>query len=250
MAQKWYIRRVKSVRILVKLPSYFALLLYFLLIVVGPGYLSAQMKSVDFPDTIAFRPLDCHEVQKVPYHLWSNQFWIVPNTTIHVPAHRNKDRSAEHTFWMNSGKKLVVFKLNPQLEFDDEVGMEVSEIPIQDASFYRIDFSGQTSVSCLNDAPQNQNATFFWVDAANRQVLDFTTWRSESWTEIEFYSGDTMQSSVNESATVTVTDSIITIERLRERFTPEPNYHLFLQNYIYTYRHHRIGWIKESERME
>ncbi|MBL0016299.1 MAG: hypothetical protein IPP17_07600 [Bacteroidetes bacterium] len=102
----------------------------------------------------------------------------------------------------------------------------------------------------MNDAPQKQNATFFWVDAANRQVLDFTVLRNESWSEIDFYSGDTLQSSVNESATVTITDSVITIEFLRERFTPEPNYHLFLQTYFYTYRHDPVGWIKESERME
>jgi hypothetical protein len=211
---------------------------------------NAQMKSIDFPDTIAFRPLECHEVQKIPKYLRSNNSRIIPSTSIGIPAHRNKDRSAEHTFWMNSGKKLVVFQLNPQLEFDDEVGIEVSEFPIDGASFYRIDFSGQTSVSYLHDAPQKQCATLFWVDAANRQVLDFTTWRSESWTEVEFYSGDTVQSSVNESATVTVTDSVINIELIRERLTPEPHYHLFLQTYYYTYRHDRVGWIKESERME
>jgi hypothetical protein len=220
-----------------------------LLLLVSP-IAGAQMKSIDFPDTIPFRPLQDEVVQKVPFHLWSNQFWIVPNTTILVPAHRNKDRSAEHTFWMNSGKKLVVFKLNPQLEFDAEVGMEVSEIPIRGNSFYRIDFSGQTSVSCLNDAPVKQCASFYWVDAKNRQVLDFTVLRTESWSEVDFYSGDTLQSSVNESATVTITDSVITIEFFRERFTPEPNYHLFLQNYVYTYRLDPIGWIKESERME
>ncbi len=233
-----------------KFPFYVAAFLYFLGILIAPRHLSAQMRSVDFPDTIPFRPLQNEVVQTVPYHLRSNQFWIVPNTTILVPAHRNKDRSAEHTFWMNSGKKLVVFKLNPQLEFGDEVGMEVSELPMEGASFYRIDFSGQTSVSCLNDAPQKQNATFFWVDAANRQVLDFTVLRNESWSEIDANSGDTLQNTVSEAATVTITDSMITIELLRERFTPEPNYHLFLQNYIYTYRHDRIGWIKESERME
>jgi hypothetical protein len=59
-----------------------------------------------------------------------------------------------------------------------------------------------------------------------------------------------VQSSAREEATVNVEDSAITISLERERFTPEPNYHLFLQTFNYVYRQDAVGWIKTSESTE
>lgn len=230
-------------------------LLHFLLSAIGVTVfalsLQAQMKSVDFPDTMRFEPLKViSKAKRLPRSLPPFHYRLDSLVQEDRTLFSNDSHQMEFTFWMPVGKKWKAFQLNSHLQFNDKVTVTADEVTLQGQTYYHIEFWGEDSPAKHPDGGLAECATVAWIDPRAMKALDFTRYRNETWANGVDEEGNVAFGNTTEEASFSFEGNRIHIVFERQRFTPEPNYHNAMFNWTYVFRQEPLGWIKESETSE